>query len=228
MANQKHGKKDPGKSYGRFRSLAPGHIQPEGWLQNFARTNADGWLLRYAHMRDPEIYSLLWNRVESLQGYWDSSCDFAGYFADGLVRYSHLVPDSRLAQELDGWLKQVIASQGNDGYLGPFKPGARHIQILEAYTIAIVVEALLQHYHYTGDASLLKASERAFRYLLEHWGNGGLRTNPSMYKLHGTFVIRAATQLFEITGTSDYLNYAEDILRRFGRVKEYLRFYPEQ
>ncbi len=172
--------------------------------------------------------SLLWDRVQSLQGYWDSSCDFAGYFADGLVRYSHLLPESQLAAEMDDWLRRVLASQDPDGYLGPFERDVRNVQILEAFTIAIVIEALLQHYRLTGDGALLRSCEEAFQPLLEHWRGGGLRDNPSMYKLHGTYVIRAATQLYGITGKSEYLACARAILTRFGRVKDYLRFYTER
>ena len=163
------------RSYGRFAAVAPGSVNPEGWLRQFAQTNADGWLLRYARMRDPEVYSLLWDRVQSLQGYWDSSCDFAGYFADGLVRYSHLLPESQLAAEMDDWLRRVLASQDPDGYLGPFERDVRNVQILEAFTIAIVIEALLQHYRSTGDGALLRSCEEAFQPLLEHWRGGGLR-----------------------------------------------------
>ena len=93
------------RSYARFTELPPGAIQPEGWLRQYTQINADGWLLRYAQMRDPELYSVFWDRVASLEGYWDLSCDFAGYFADGLVRYAQLVPESDLAAELDEWLR---------------------------------------------------------------------------------------------------------------------------
>ena len=216
------------RSYARFTELPPGAIQPEGWLRQYTQINADGWLLRYAQMRDPELYSVFWDRVASLEGYWDSSCDFAGYFADGLVRYAQLVPESDLAAELDEWLGRVLASQDPDGYLGPFEPTARNTQILEAFTIGILVEALLQRYEFTADPEILSASERAMRALMKHWRPDGERSDVRSYLLHGTYVIRAATQLFKHTGNHEYLVYAREILDKFGRVEPYLRYYPER
>ena len=215
------------RSYARFTELPPGAIQPEGWLRQYTRINADGWLLRYAQMRDPELYSIFWDRVASLEGYWDSSCDFAGYFADGLIRYAQLVPESDLATELDEWLGRLLASQDPDGYLGPFEPDARNTQILEAFTIGILVEALLQRYEFTADPEILSASERAMRALMKHWRAGDERSDVRSYLLHGTYVIRAATQLYKLTGKQDFLTYAREVLDRFGRVEHYLRYYPE-
>ena len=215
------------RSYARFTELPPGAIQPDGWLRQYARINADGWLLRYAKMRDPELYSILWDRVASLEGYWDSSCDFAGYFADGLVRYAQLVPESDLATELDEWLSRLLDSQDPDGYLGPFEPDARNTQILEAFTIGILVEALLQRYEFTADPEILRAAERAMRALMKQWRPDGERSNVRSYLLHGTYVIRAATQIYKHTGKQDFLTYAREVLDRFGRVEHYLRFYPE-
>ena len=111
------------RSYARFTELPPGAIQPEGWLRQYARKStptAGSCATRKCAI--PSSTQIFWDRVASLEGYWDSSCDFAGYFADGLVRYAQLVPESDLAAELDEWLGRVLASQDPDGYLGPFEP----------------------------------------------------------------------------------------------------------
>ena len=66
------------------------------------------------------------------------------------------------------------------------------------------------------------------RALMKHWRPDGERSDVRSYLLHGTYVIRAATQLFKHMGNHEYLVYAREILDKFGRVEPYLRYYPER
>ncbi len=78
-------------------NLVPGSIVPDGWLKEWTRINADGWLLHYAKSRDVGVYGKFWNRNETADVIFDENdqtltlCDYTAYFADGMVRYAGFI-----------------------------------------------------------------------------------------------------------------------------------------
>ncbi len=202
---------------------------PAGWLKRWARINADGWLLRYARHREPGVYDKLWNRNTASKITFTENnetvilCDYTAYFADGLMRYAALCPDSELAREAEPWLERLLASQDADGYLGAFQPQARWQHWLEIFSQSLSLEALLYRYEATGDAALLEACERAAMPLQQAWYRAGQDVNLGAFSGHGTILVKFLGRLYSLTGQRAYLRFAEDVLERYGMVKAFLQ-----
>jgi DUF1680 family protein len=209
--------------------LGPGEIIPEGWLADWARINADGWLLGYARRREPGVYDKLWNRNAVAKMTFTENnetvvlCDYTAYFADGLMHYAALCPDSALAAEVEPWLQLALASQDADGYLGAFEPQARWQHWLEVFSQALTLEAMLYRYEATGDARLLRACERAAEPQLRAWYRAGQDVNMGTFSGHGTIITKFLCRLYAHTGNRAYLRFAEDVMERYGMAKAFLQ-----
>jgi DUF1680 family protein len=199
-----------------------------GWLRRYASLNANAWLLHYARNKDPEVYGKFWHRNPSPKVTFDDKdqtqvlCDYTAYFADGIVHYAQLFPESALAAETGPWIEQLLASQDSDGYIGAFQPQARWQHWLEVFSQSLTFEALLYRYECTRDARLLEACERAARLQMRAWYRPGREVNLDIFSGHGTIAIRALLRLYALTGDGAYLSFAEDVLAKHGRVHDFL------
>jgi hypothetical protein len=216
--------------FGRFSTLEPGAIQPQGWLKQWAQINADGWLLSCARSRQPGVYDKFWNRNPSAAIQFSENnetltlCDYTAYFADGLVHYASLCPDSELAcVEVVPWLERLLASQDADGYLGAFAPGGRWQHWLEVFSQALTIEALLFRYSCTGDPTLLECCQRAALQQMQVWYQPPKDFNPGIFSSHGTIVVRVLAKLYALTGDMAYRHFAENVLKKYGLVKTMLQ-----
>jgi DUF1680 family protein len=216
-------------TFGAFARLAPGQVMPGGWMRDWARINADGWLLRYARNREPGVYDKLWNRNPVAKVTFTENnetvilCDYTAYFADGLMRYATLCPDSELAREAGPWLEQAAASQDADGYLGAFAPQARWQHWLEIFSQSLAMEALLYRCEATGDRRWLEVCLRAAGLQRRAWYAPGPAANPGIFGGHGTILVKALARLYALTGDASHLRFAEDVLERHGMVKAFLQ-----
>jgi hypothetical protein len=208
------------KTFGHFKSLKHGSIKPQGRLNDYLRVIADSWSLLSAKNREGDIFTSFWTRWDlTVRSGGECGSDYSAYFADGFVRLCHLAPESELAKELETWLKNVLASQDPDGYLGAMKPVSRWQHWLEIFHQNLMLEALLYHYEITGDQALLDACERSaalsIAFFYKDKRNG-------MYGGHGLCAIRPMLKLYAITGKQEYLEFAKDQVAIHSPIDFYL------
>lgn len=217
------------KPNARFIGLPSGSSMPSGWLQDYARLNADAWLLHYARSQDVGVYGKFWNRNLTADVVFDefnqtlTLCDYTAYFADGLVHYSRMFPDSKLAVETGPWLEKILASQDADGYIGAFEPQARWQHWLEIFSQAQTFEALLYWYEYSGDKRFLEAVENAAKPQMDAFYRPAKNYTPGNFSGHGTIIIRYLSRLYALTGNKAYLDFAVDIFEKYGMTKAFLQ-----
>ena len=219
----------PVKVYSRLSRLSPGSIAPAGWLLKFAQINADSWILDYARNRDPGVYSEYSRRSKTSHPVFNENnetidfCGYIAYFGSALIHYAQLLPQSKVAQEAEPFVQSVLASQDADGYLGGFAPEARWQHWLEVWALALVLDALLYRFEATGDASLLRASERALQVAMDAWREPPPNFNPAIFSGEGIFLVGTACKLYAFTGKESYLTFAREVLKRCGKTQAYLR-----
>ena len=118
----------PVKVYSRLSRLSPGSIAPAGWLLKFSQINADSWILNYARNRDPGVYSEYSRRSKTSHPVFNENnetidfCGYIAYFGSALIHYAQLLPQSKVAQEVEPFVQSVLASQDADGYLEDSPP----------------------------------------------------------------------------------------------------------
>ncbi len=212
--------------HGVFSSLPAGSVQPRGWLREWARANAEGWLLDYAREEDPRVYGRLWNRLSTAEirmnanGEWLDPPDYNAYFADALLRYAHYFPGTELARIAAAWTDRALACQDADGYIGAFVPEARWRHWLEVFAQSVVLEALLFRWETTRDARILDAVERCAMCQIKAWSAPG--TVKRIFATHGTITVRLMASLHRCTGNRRYIVFAEEVLAAFGKASLYL------
>jgi hypothetical protein len=214
--------------FSRFTTLPPNSIAPAGWLLRYAQINADGWVLKYAKDAMPSVWGRYVHRTSNPKlGFtdhdeWIDAPDYGSYFGDALVHYAGLFPDSQVAAEAQKWAAQLVSSQDADGYIGGFTFKARWQCWLEVFSQSLLINALLFRYDCTSDGALLKTCERAADHILETWSQPPTDIEMGIFSGHGAIIVRTMGKLYAATGNDRYCKFAQTVLDRYGRAKEYL------
>jgi len=125
--------------------------------------------------------------------------------------------DPKLRAELDRVIDEVVAAQGEDGYLNTFFQGELFGQRFrnlphehELYCAGHYFQAAVAHYRATGETKLLDSAVRFADYMVKTFGPGkglGADGHPE--------VEMALVELFRATGKREYLGLAEFFLNEF-------------
>ena len=216
-------------TYGRLALLEPGSVRPEGWLGRYTTTIANGWPLLYAKERVPMVYDQCWAR-NGMTG------DYSAYYADGIMRLCHQLPDCELAREqLAPWLKQVLASQDPDGYLGGYperirwghgEPGCD--QWLDIFSQSIWIQVLLYQYQTSGDEALFQACQRSAARIIQAYHQPENEVKHFIFEGLGVIVVRPMRDLYLLTGKQEYVDFAKEVLGKYGKQDAYLRYYDDK
>jgi DUF1680 family protein len=101
--------------HGAFHALAPGDVQPEGWLR--------GYLQRQARLcaKLPQISwpfsENYWAGLEDADAWWP--WEQTAYWIDGAARLAVVLQDERLLAQVRARIDYTLAHAASSGYLGP-------------------------------------------------------------------------------------------------------------
>jgi uncharacterized protein len=135
-----------------FKALPLGQVRPAGWLWSQLQIQADGLT---GHLQEiwPDVARSQWIGGD-VEG-WERG----PYWLDGLVPLATLLDDARLKGIAGYWVDQILASQRDDGWLGPVHE-ARFGYAYDPWPLFIVLKALTQHQEATGDPRIVPAMTR--------------------------------------------------------------------
>ncbi len=175
-------------------------MKPAGWLRTQLQIQADGLT---GHLPDfwPDVARSRWIGGDA-EG-WERG----PYWLDGLVPLAFQIDDARLTALADLWVDRILASQREDGWLGPVHD-ARFGYAYDPWPLFIVMKALSQYQEATGDARIVSAMLRLCRKLdavlagrpLRSWGR--YRWGDLLVSIHW---------LFERTGDLWLLDFGERV-----------------
>jgi hypothetical protein len=151
--------------------LPVGAIEPTGWLRTQLELQAEGFV---GHL--PEI-STFCRDDSGWLGASATGWEEVPYWLKGFANVGYLLEDERIRTEAKRWIEAYLASQDEDGWLGP--PANKTTD--DAWPNMIMLYVLRSWYEETGDERVLPAMSRYLRYRFElppeklfpaRWGEG--------------------------------------------------------
>jgi len=142
---------------------------------------------------------------------------------DAAARVYALDPTKELAERMDAFIALLGAAQDPDGYLYTYNqihfPDVRwtNLQIEhELYCHGHLIEAAASHFQATGQRSLLAIAEKAADLLVHEFLGVGPERTPGHEEIEIALI-----RLHRVTGNSEYLLLAEQLIEQRGRARPF-------
>ena len=210
-----------------FDSPSEVHFQFGGFVGQRLKANLEHWELRVPDS-NPALVEMFYDRdriPDRRLLAW--SGEFIGKYLCASILSYRMLRDARQKAMIDRVTRAFIASQGPDGYLGPFDQKNRLIgKNWDVWGHYWAIRALLMYHREFSSSESLRAATRAADLLVETFLNKGipLSNDDGRGQMNGA-VIHAFTDLYKETGRSDYLSMARWIVSQWDRPDggQYLR-----
>jgi len=134
-----------------------------------------------------------------------------GKLIDATVAFAYYTGDPKVVALKDHLVKELIATQLDDGYIGAFPSGARLRDVFDEHEIAYNIHALVNNYRRFHDQPSLDAARRLADYLIKNYKSATATRDPQL--VCKVDIQRAMIALGEATGDARYRDY---ILERDG------------
>jgi DUF1680 family protein len=184
----------------------------ENWLLPYPRANPAMIQMFRDRDRRPARKLMMW------------SGEFAGKYLLGALGVWQQTGDPRLRTTIDGLVAELIATQGPDGYLGPFPPEERLIvDNWDLWGHYHVMYALLRYAALAAFPTAQAAAERAAALIMATFGRD--RATLVYGQQMNLGIAHAMLMLYEATGEAQYLDWtrwliaAEEAEPKLGLVR---------
>lgn len=191
----------------------------QGFVGERLRANLYQWELR-APLANPAMIQMFRDRDRKPgRNLLPWSGEFVGKYLCAAVLSYRILKDAREKENLEQVVKALIASQGPDGYLGPFNRADRLTgQNWDLWGHYWVIRGLVMYYQETGYQPALESAERAADLIVATFLNQNTAfTNDGSYGQMNYAVIHAFALLYRITGKPQYLEMAAWIRKEWDR-----------
>lgn len=157
-----------------------------------------------------------------------------GKFIDAATNAWAYSGDQRLKAKLDRAVRDLLATQLDDGYLGTYVEadrfkdyGGKEVEptekepLWDVWTHKYNLIALLNYYRRTGYEPALAASKRIGDLLLDHYGEGktSIARNDWHVGMANTSVLGPMALLYRLTGDARYLEFCRYIVRAWDEPR---------
>ena len=207
----------------KFEPIAGAQFKFAGPIGDRAARNVDAWLLR-APTANPGMLEMFRVRDRSPTPQlvpWAG--EFVGKYLLSAIQALRMSDDVRLRGEVERVIKEVIATQAEDGYLGPFPKKDRLRGNWDLWGHYHVIEALLMWHEQTGDAASLAAARTAGDLVCDTFLNTGLRVHDAGSHEMNMAIITALGHLYRLTKEARYFEMMREIEKDWERAGDYLR-----
>ncbi len=206
-----------------FDSLPHARFEFTGPIGERIHANLDNWLLR-APQANPGMLEMF--RVRDRQPVpqlvpWAG--EFVGKYLISAVQALRMSDDPRLRQQVSNVVAELIATQADDGYLGPFPKDIRLLKNWDLWGHYHAVQALLLWHEYSGDPAALAAGRKAGDLVCNTYLDTGKRVFDAGDSEMNMSILTAMALLHRVTGEPRYLRMAREVEQDWERAGDYLR-----
>lgn len=202
------------------RSLMPApkaEMQFRGFVGERIRVNQSNWLMQ-APKSNPAMLQMFRDRERNQSANLNPwSGEFAGKYLTSAVLCYRLTRDRELLAFLQGFVREFTATQGEDGYLGPWWSEHRMVGkgIWDLWGQYHCMLGLYLWHEETGDREAFDSCLRCADYFCRYFLDGETRvTQAGDYEMNESCV-HIFTLLHQKTGNERYLELAEEIVKDF-------------
>jgi DUF1680 family protein len=191
------------------------HTEINGYLRERIDRIIDRWFL-ITPESNPAILQVLRDRDKTplRDPLMPWAGEFAGKFLTGAQYNWRLTHDEKLKAMIDAFVRDLLACQMENGYVGPFPESSRltggNWDVWGHYHVML---GLMLYYEDTGDESALAACKKIGDILFETFGPGGpTLTNDGGGGQMNMSVCHGLVLLYKKTGIKRYLELAEYVI----------------
>jgi len=211
-----------------FSVLGLGAIRPSGWMLDQIQRDLQGGLAGHLDQLTSciNLKGYKEERVDSFEisasgmvhdtprTWW--SGEQTAFWLDGFVRMAYLSGQADAIQRADQYMKQLLDSQDEDGYLGIYTSLSRFKHKKENgefWVQSRIFMVMLAYYELTGKIEYLDAVAQALRITMRHYGPEASKSyfnneEPAGGTGHGLMIVEPLEWMYRITGEKHYLSYA--------------------
>ncbi len=197
-----------------FRWLRLGEIKPAGWIrEQMVRDLHEGFAGRLGalcHEASSDIFVTQRNSRRSQNvanrlgvAWWNGESE--GNWRAGFMSLAGLTDDPDAVREADEYVRHILSSQDDDGYLGIFAKELRFQHPGELWTQACLLRGLLDYAEITGRADVARAVRRCADLIVSVYGPG-LRM-PAWGESHDLMIADVMERLTDLTGETKYRDF---------------------
>jgi hypothetical protein len=206
-----------------FESLPSAQFTVSGSVGERVEVNIENWLLR-APQSNPGMIEMF--RVRDRKPVpqlvpWAG--EFVGKYLISAVQALRMSDDPRLRQQVSNVVAAFIATQAEDGYLGPFPKQDRLLKNWDLWGHYHAILALTMWHEHSGDTAALAAARNAADLVCATYLDTGRRVFDAGDHEMNMSILTAMAILHRLTGEPRYLRMAREVERDWERAGDYLR-----
>jgi len=207
-------------------SPAPlGSVQIDGWLGHKMSLSLAN------HVMDPGLDLIIRpyrERFEENSGHW--RCEYWGkWFKSAALGYAYQPTPEHRAM-LDRGVKELLATQTPDGYIGTYKDD-KHLGIWDVWGRKYTLLGLIADYDVRGNPASLAAARRVADHLLQEAPPGKFNLAENgidvLKGLPSSSVLEPIALLYQRTGDKRYLALADDIIANWSKPNKFFAQGPQ-
>ena len=149
--------------------------------------------------------------------------EFAGKYLISAVQAMRMTDRPELRETVTAFTRDLLATQAEDGYLGPFPKAERLLGNWDLWGHYHVIEGLLLWHEATGDTAALDAARRIANLACDIYLDGKKRVLDAGSPEMNQAFIHALALLHRKAGEPRYLALAREIEKDWERAGDYLR-----
>jgi DUF1680 family protein len=196
---------------------------PAGWVGERVDANVNHWLLP-APSANPGMLEMFRMRDrEPAPQLVPWAGEFAGKYLHSAVESLRLTADPQLEAHIRRFVRELIDTQDENGYLGPFPKSQQLLGNWDLWGHYHVMQGLLEWHDFSSDADAVAACRRAADLVCRTYLDGGRRAIDAGSDEMNLSIIHGLGRLHRLTGEPRYFALMREIERDWERAGDYLR-----